>query len=244
MTVPIYHSLVLLEPPADRPYVLLNMVMSADGKATNGEDERGIGSPTDQRLMREIRTNADMILNGASTLRISGSSPRLGDMDLEQLRIDRGKPRLPTSSILSHSGNLPLDRIFFTADDFDAIVYLSHDAPQGAMDAIVSTGRSAVRLPRVRPLPWMLAHMRFELGAEVLLLEGGPSLNAQMFALNVIDEYFVTIGPVIVGGATTITPVEGEQPFPRDALPRFELLSANPNPDTSEVYLRYRRARS
>ncbi len=243
MTVPLYHSLDLPPPPTERPYVLLNMVMSADGKATNGEDERGIGSPTDQRLMREIRTNADMILNGASTLRISGSSPRLGDPALEQLRIARGKPRLPTASILSRSGKLPLDRIFFTADDFHAIVYLAHEAPQGAMDAIVSTGRAGVRLPADRPLPWMLAHMRFELGAEVLLLEGGPSLNAQMFALDVIDEYFVTIGPVIVGGKEVLTPVEGEQPFPRGALPRFELLSANPNPATSEVYLRYRRTR-
>jgi riboflavin biosynthesis pyrimidine reductase len=125
MPKPDYTALDLPPPPAYRPYVLINMVMSADGKVVIGGTEQGLGSKTDQRLMREIRVNADMIVNGASTLRASGASPRLGDASLEEIRLARGVTRYPIGAVISRSGELPLDRIFFTATDFDAVVYLS-----------------------------------------------------------------------------------------------------------------------
>ncbi|MEO9255202.1 MAG: dihydrofolate reductase family protein, partial [Tepidiformaceae bacterium] len=89
-------------------------------------------------------------------------------------------------------------------------------------------------------LPAMLRHMRQDLGVRVLLCEGGPTTNAQFFELDVVDEYFVTLGPVIVAGKDTITAVEGPTAFPRDSLRHLELLAAIPNPETSEVYLHYR----
>ena len=107
---PDYTSLDLPPAPPDRPYVLMNMVMSADGKVVIEGTEAGIGSTTDQRLMRELRTNADIVLNGANTLRASGTSSRLGDESLEALRIARGKPRYPIAAVVSRSGALPLER--------------------------------------------------------------------------------------------------------------------------------------
>ncbi len=234
-----YTSLELPPPPADRPYVLVNMVMSADGKVVIEGNEKGIGSPTDQRLMREIRVNADMILNGASTLRISGTSPRLGDTGLEELRMSRGKPRLPTSAVVSRSGNLPLDRVFFTARDFDAVVYLSSAAPKRARHAITATGRPLYEVPEGNEIPAMLRHMRHELGAEVLLVEGGPETNGQLFRLDAVDEFFLTLGPVVVGGRGTLTAVSGEAPATLGSVTRLELVSAVPNPETGELYLRY-----
>jgi len=237
--LPDYTSLELPPPPADRPYVLVNMVMSADGKVVVDGTEQGIGSKDDQRLMRELRVNADVILNGAGTLRASGSSSRLGDQSLEELRVQRGKSRLPIAATISASGNLPLDRIFFSATDFDAVVYLADSVRPDRRTAIEATGRQVVLLPAEGAFGAMLAHMRHYLAAGVLLCEGGPSLNAQMFQLGVVDEYFVTIGPVIIGGEQTLTPVEGE-PYTRETLRRLELIAAVPNPETDEVYCRYR----
>jgi len=237
---PDYTSLELPPPPADRPYVLVNMVMSADGKVVIEGTEKGIGSATDQRLMREIRVNADVILTGAGTLRINGTSPRLGDLALEGLRLARGKPRLPTSAVLSRGGDLPLDRAFFTARDFDAVVYLSSAAPKRRRHAIIATGRPLHEVPERGEIPAMLRHMRRELGAGVLLVEGGPETNAEFFRLGAVDEYFLTVGPVIVGGRETLTAVAGGEPMTRDTATRLDLVSAVPNPETGEVYLRYR----
>jgi len=244
MTKPDYTRLQLPDPPDDRPYVLNNMVMSADGKVVVEGTEQGIGSKVDQRLMRELRVNADVVLNGASTLRASGTSSRLGDEGLEQIRIDAGRPRYPVAAVISHSGDLPLERIFFTARDFPAGIYLSASALKERREAIAATGRPVYLVPEgIDAIPAMLKHMRQELGARVLLLEGGPTLNAEFWARGFIDEFFLTLGPVIVGGRDTLTAVEGPRSFTRQELPHLELLSALPNEETHEVYLRYRRRR-
>jgi 2,5-diamino-6-(ribosylamino)-4(3H)-pyrimidinone 5'-phosphate reductase len=237
---PDYTRLDLPEPPSHRPYVLTNMVMSADGKIVIDGTEQGIGSKTDQRLMRELRVNADVVLNGASTLRASGASPRLGDETLEAIRLQQGKPRFPVSTVITASGDLPLDRIFFTASDFQAIVFVSANAPAERREAIEATGRPVVQLPEKDAIPAMLHHMRQEMGARVLLLEGGAELNRALLEHDAVDEYFLSIGPVLVGGRHGLSAVGGDDGWPLDEVRLLELLSAVPNPATNEIYTRWR----
>ena len=236
---PDYTALELPPPPDSRPYVLVNMVMSVDGKVVIDGTEKGIGSPVDQGLMRELRVNADVVMNGAGTLRASGTSSRLGDERLEQLRKDRGKPRLPMAAVLSQSGDLPYDRLFFTARDFDAVVYLTSSTPPAQVAAARATGRMVHILESSDHINEMLRHMRNELNTNVLLLEGGPTLNAEFFARDCADELFVTIGPVIVGGEDTLTVVEGPRAFSLEEVRRLDLVSSWTNPHTGELYLRY-----
>lgn len=240
MVKPDYTQLDLPPAPDDRPYVLVNMVMSADGKVVVDGTEQGIGSKVDQRLMRELRVSADVVLNGASTLRASGSSSRTGDPVLEHMRMERGKPRAAIAATITASGDLPLDKMFFTARDFDAVVYAAAEVPVAKRKAIEATGRPVVTLPKRAPLKAMLRHMRKELGAEVLLCEGGPTVNAGMFEAGFIDEYFVTLGPVVVAGKESLTAVEGDRAFTRRTLKKLELVWAVPNTETNEVYCRYR----
>ena len=51
-STPDYTALEFSAAPAERPYVISNMVSSVDGKATIESTERGLGSDTDRRLMR------------------------------------------------------------------------------------------------------------------------------------------------------------------------------------------------
>src|SRR5947209_17217033 len=89
-----YAAMVLPDPPAERPFLYINMVTSVDGKSTVEGSERGLGSADDKRMMQELRVHADAVLNGASTLRISGSTPRVHDAALKAQRRQRGlKPQ-------------------------------------------------------------------------------------------------------------------------------------------------------
>lgn len=236
---PDYTSLEFPPAPADRPYVLVNMVSSVDGRTVIEETERGLGSKVDQRLMRELRTNADVVLNGASTLRASGSSPRLGDEALEELRVARGRSRVPIGAVVSASGELPLERPFFTAEDFEAVVYLSESAPAERRAAVEGTGRPVVSVPRGDEIPSMLRHMRRELGAEVVLVEGGPTLNGQLLEAGMLDELFVTVGPLLVGGSEPRTAIEQLRAPSLEGVTRLVPLSVFLNPETGELYLRY-----
>ena len=237
---PDYSSLDLPPPPADRPYVLINMVLSADGAVTIEGTERGLGSNVDHELMGELRVNADVVLNGASTLRASGTSSRVRDATLERMRTERDRSPNPIAAVLSRSGELPLDRAFFTADDFEAIVYLSETTPAERRDAVAATGRRVVVLEAGDEVTAMLRHMRHDLGARVLLVEGGPTMNGELLERRRVDEYFITLGPVIVGGAEARTAVRGPLPPTLDSVTRLELVAAVTNPETSELYLRYR----
>jgi 2,5-diamino-6-(ribosylamino)-4(3H)-pyrimidinone 5'-phosphate reductase len=237
---PDYAGLAFPPPPADRPYVIVNMVSSVDGRAAIEGTERGLGSPTDQALMRELRVHADVVLNGASTLRASGSSPRLNNPDLEALRRARGKSSLPLGAVLSASGDLPLDRIFFTAQDFQTLVYLSASAPAARRAAIEATGREVVTVPAGDEVRATLAHMHRELGARLVLVEGGPTLNGMLLDAGLVDELFMTLGGVLVGGRDPLTIVSQRRVRSADDVRRLHLLAAHPNPATNEVYLRYR----
>ena len=239
-TKPDYVSLEFPDPPPDRPYVYTNMVMSADGKIVIEDTERGLGSAVDQRLMRELRVSADVVLNGAGTLRASGSSSRLNHAELTAIREARGLSPNPIAAVLSGSGNLPLDRLFFTADEFRAIVYLGSEASPDRAEAIRATGREVVEVPAADPTPAMLSHMRDDLGARRVLVEGGPTLNGMLLDRGLMDEYFLTVGPRIVGGEETLTPVRSDRASTAALVQQLALVSAVPNPATGEVYLRYR----
>ena len=142
-----YTTLDFPPPPDDRPYVAINMVMSADGHTVVEGSERGLGSATDQRLMRELRVHFDVVLNGAATFRASGTSARLNNPALEQWRVERGMTASPIAAVLTRSGNLPPERRFFTDHSFEAIIYLSSAAPRGTRERLAALGRPVVEVP-------------------------------------------------------------------------------------------------
>lgn len=240
MTKPDYTNLDLPSAPKDRPYVLVNMVMSADGKVVIEGTEQGIGTKVDQRLMRELRVSADVVFDGAGTVRASGASSRLGSEELEQIRLVRGKSRYPIAATLTRSGNIPADGAFLTGTDFEAVVYASSAMAPARREALAASGRMVVDVPEGQEAAAMLRHMRDALDARVLLVEGGPTVNAELFRLGAVDEFFVTIGPVIVGGRDTLTPVEGARGYSREMVRKLEQVSVFPNPETNEIYARYR----
>ena len=237
---PDYRALTFPAPPAGRPYVIVNMVTSVDGRAVIEGTERGLGSAADRRLMRELRSHADVVVVGAGTLRASGSSSRLDDAALQQARLDRGQHSNPLAAVISRSGALPLERAFFTADDFEAVVYLSASAPAERRAAIESTGRPVHVVPAEGGAAAALRHMGESLGARLVLCEGGPTLNGELFAAGLVDEYFTTVGPLIVSGREPRTPVESGSAPSVEGAHHLELISAVPNPHSGELYLRYR----
>ena len=238
-TIPgLYLDLAFPEPPPGRPYVYINMVASVDGKITVEGSERGLGSDADQRLFRELRVHADAVLDGASTARISGASSRIPD-DLKEWRVARSLPAQPLSVIITASANLPLESAFFTARDFEALVFVAESAPAERLERLRATGRPVHVVPAgIRAVAEMLRILRAEYGVRRLLCEGGGTLNAEIIRLGYADELFLTIAPKIVGGRGNLTAVEGE-PYGRDDMPGLDLLFWYHHQPTGEVFTRW-----
>ena len=234
-----YTTLDFPPPPDDRPYVAINMVMSADGHTVVEGSERGLGSATDQRLMRELRVHFDVVLNGAATFRASGTSARLNNPKLEQWRVERGMTASPIAAVLTRSGNLPPERRFFSDHSFEAIIYLSSAAPGGTRERLAALGRPVVEVPAGDEVQAALQHMHSELGARRVLAEGGAVLNGALIRQNLADEYFLTLAPKVIGGQVAHPAVQWPGETTRSEMRELSLLHMIPA-ETGEVFLRYR----
>ncbi len=238
-----YTTLSFPEPPADRPFVAINMVMSADGRTVVDGTERGLGSNLDQRLMRELRVHFDVVLNGGATFRASGTSARLNDPELERWRVERGMTPAPIAAVLTRSGDLPAERRFFTDHNFYAVIYLSSAAPGAVLRELESRGRPVIVVPEEDAAEAALTHLRKGLVAGRVLVEGGAMLNGELIRQGLVDEFFLTLAPRIAGGDTAHPAVLWPGAPTASGIRQLKLLQAK-TAETGEVFLRYSVERS
>jgi riboflavin biosynthesis pyrimidine reductase len=182
--------------PADRPYIAVNMISSADGKATLDGRTAPMSAEVDRELFHHLRTQADGILVGAGTVRIERYGRVTKTEELQAKRESQGLRPDALAVIVTRSRQLPDDLPLLTQTP--AAVRLIDDPAAG------------------------LAELRAE-GIRSLLCEGGPHLNGTLFHERLVDELFLTIAPTIAGAGESLTIVEGlALPYAAD----LELLTA------------------
>src|SRR5690606_18090468 len=91
---------------SDRPYVVVNMVTTLDGRATAAGRVHELGSALDRRLMRKRRAAVDAVLRGADTVRPNPRFPGVPPEDAG-LRRRKGLAHQPRLVIVSRSLELP-----------------------------------------------------------------------------------------------------------------------------------------
>lgn len=239
MKLPEEHPYINLEfptPPAERPYVAMNMVMSIDGKATVGRrlETGSLGSAFDRYTMAVLRHHFDAVICGGETMRrhpyYLGVFP-----ELVPYRQERGLVPQPLAVVVTNSGRLPYPSPLF-AQELRPIVLTSAASLPALTDALGAAAHvHAAGSTRVE-VPLALTLLRKQYGVEHLLLEGGPRLNYQFLKENAVDEVFITIAPRIVGAEDELAMVMGSDVL--TALPRLNLISCFRHDD--ELFLRYR----
>ena len=221
----------------NRPQTTVVLAMSADGKISDVQSSpAGFGSPNDKAHLEQQVAEADAIIFGANTLRSGGTAMRVVNPELLKQRESLGKPPQPIQIVCSRGGNIdpelkffeqPIPRWLLTTSTgakdweegskFEKI--LVFDTPEGEID-------------------WVKALKELnKLGLQHLAVLGGGQLVASMLEADLIDEFWLTVCPLIFGGTTAPTPVAGVG-FSTEMAPRLELLSAKTI--DQEVFLHYR----
>ena len=198
------------EPPADRPFVLLNMIASADGRATIEGRTAPLANRADYELFHALRERADAVMVGAETVRVEGYGP------MAQLAV-----------VVSRTVELPVDRgLLSHAGNRVVIVTPSPDRelpPCAATVSYIREGDLSLALRRLRGL-----------GVALIDCEGGPGLNATLVPARLVDELHLVIAPKLAGGADPTTTVTGAALDPPAGL---RLLSLHESGDY--LFLRY-----
>jgi 2,5-diamino-6-(ribosylamino)-4(3H)-pyrimidinone 5'-phosphate reductase len=221
----------------DRPFVYINMAMTADGKITSAAREYPrFTSGHDRKNMDLLRARADAILVGAGTIRADDPSLLVRDAEMREYRLSLGKPKGPIKVLVTAGAEIGTDYRFFTEEDGgERIVATTDEAPEDRLAAlggkaeILKVGRSRVDLPR------LLAVLKRR-GIEKLLAEGGGEMNWALLDDGLIDELYVTIAPSLLGGRDAPTTVEGEG-LEMERQIRLRLLEMRREGD--EIYCRY-----
>jgi len=194
----------------DRPFVYVNMAMTADGKITSAAREyAAFTSRHDKRTMDRLRAEADAVLIGAGTLRADDPPLSIRDPEMRALRERLGKPPELRTIVVSARLDLPFEGRFFRGGDPAwRVVATVEDAPEERVRALA--GRAEVwRLGRGRvDVPRLLRRLG-EAGVERLLVEGGGETNWAFFEADAIDELYVTLAPCLLGGRDAPTLLEG-----------------------------------
>jgi riboflavin-specific deaminase-like protein len=224
-----------------RPYLLLNMISSADGRATLGGRSGALGGRADKELFHGLRTAVDAVMAGAGTIRAERYRRLIRDERHREIRRKRGLAEEPLACIVS--GRLALGSdIPLLADPEAHVVIVTSSA--ASLPADCSAEIEYVRAARegMLDLASAMAELHQRFGVRTLLCEGGPHLNAHLLAAGLVDELFLSLSPKLAGGdagSETLRILSGPELDPPVAL---ELIAALEH--DSHLFLRYRIAAS
>lgn len=185
--------------PADRPWLLVNMVSSLDGAIAVDDRSGGLGGPADKAVFSALRAIADVILVGAGTARAEGYGPPRPTDATRALRQARGQSSAPRLALVTRSLDLDLSTPLFTeAEELPYVITSAAADPErlaaiGAAAELIVTGDVEVDLSAA--LGALLGA-----GVAVITAEGGPQLNGDLLGGDLIDEWDLSLSPLLVGG--------------------------------------------
>ena len=182
--------------PTHRPYLVLNMVTSLDGRAALEGTTRRLGGEADRLIFHHLRTQVDAIMVGAGTVRVERYGRATKSDELRAKREEEGLAPDPIVVIVSGRLNLSPDLPILQEPDARVIVATAADREIEGVAARVTYLRTG------DDLPLLLARLRDEYGVRSVLCEGGPTLNSYLLAAGGVDELFHCTAPLIVGGGT------------------------------------------
>ena len=203
-----------------RPFVFINSAMSADGKISCFERSQvRISGQADKARVDLLRAESDAVMVGVGTVLADDPSLRVKSASSREARRKRGQPEDPLRIIAdSRARTPPSARVLGPG----CIVAVTSFAPQDRRDTLSSTceiivcGNERVDLQE-------LFSLLFDRGIKRLMVEGGATLNWSLLKLGLVDELYVYVGAMLIGGENAPTLVDG-QGF-KDDFPRLTLSS-------------------
>ncbi len=183
-----------------RPYVLVYVTSSVDGKIASRTGDSRLSCPYDLRRLHRLRASLDAVMVGAGTVIVD--DPRL------TVRYVHG--RNPVRVVVDGRLRIPLTARLLNDGEARTIVLTSKAGDDAKAKELRRRGVEVVVAgedPRLSGYEILSALA--ELGIRSVLVEGGGNLIWSLVSEGLVDEFRVTISPFIIGGREARTAVEG-----------------------------------
>lgn len=193
------------------PFVYLNVATTADGKlAPANRHFVPFSSQRDQDLLIKLRTRCDAVMAGARTIDSAPVNLGPGGKKYRALRLANGLAEYNIRIVVSGSASLNPKAEIFKHRFSPVIIIVTERAPKtrvtrlrrlGAM--VQAFGEKEVDFTAA--LKWL----REKWNISRLLCEGGGEINSALFREGLVDEIYLTLCPMVLGGRNAPTMADG-----------------------------------
>ncbi len=209
-----------------RPFVFVNIAMSADGKISTRERRQvRISGSEDYSRVDRIKAESDAIMVGIGTVLADNPSLTVKSPELRAGRRAAGMDENPIRVVVDSRGRIPLDADILHKGAGKRIVAVSSEASPGTVEALRQHATVVVAGDGTVDLGVLLEELHRQ-GVRRLMVEGGGTLIWTLFAQGLVDELQTFVGNIVIGGKDAPTPADGAG-FLREAdFARLRIIDA------------------
>jgi 2,5-diamino-6-(ribosylamino)-4(3H)-pyrimidinone 5'-phosphate reductase len=209
-----------------RPYVVVNIAMSADGKISTRERRQvRISGAQDFTRVDRLKAGCDAVMVGIGTLLTDDPSLTVKSEECRKYRRKQGWDDHPVRIVVDSTGRIPPDASILHQGEGKRVVAVSRRADATKISllekkaTVIVAGEDAVDL-------CALMNELGAMGIHRVLVEGGGTLIAGLIEAGLVNEIYTFIGNIIIGGKDAPTFTDGEGFIQESAFPRLTLLEA------------------
>ena len=187
-----------------RPFVILKVAMTLDGKIATPEGEsKWITGEKARELVHKTRGSVDAVMTAIGT--VKADDPQL------TARIKKGT-RSPIRIIIDPDFEIPIDAKILNTPPKTVIVtkVSKSQVSESKKKTLLEKNIKIIEYDGERvDLKWLMKKLG-EMGIASVLIEGGSSLNSHALEYGIVDKVMFFIAPKIIGGRESYPAVGGK----------------------------------
>jgi len=209
-----------------RPYVIVNIAMSADGKISTRERRQvRISGESDFTRVDRLKAGCDAVMVGIGTVLADDPSLTVKSEECRNYRRKKGWDDHPVRVVVDSGGRIPPDASILHKGEGKRVIAVSGRADATKISVLE---KKAIVIVAGEDEVDLCALMR-ELGARGIhriMVEGGGTLIAGLIKAGLVNEIYTFIGNIIIGGKDAPSFADGEGFISESAFPRLTLREA------------------
>ncbi len=193
-----------------RPFVFINVAMTADGKIdTFVRKGAAISSARDKERVDRLRAEADAIMVGGKTLLDEDPKLTVKSEALRAERVSRGLAPNPIKVGVVTNAEIEPHAKFLHEGPAKIVIFTTDQTSKERIALLRSQGVDVYVDNHAKVDLNNALNILKELGVNRLMVEGGATLNFELLRLGLVDEVMAYVAPLIFGGASAPTMVAG-----------------------------------